>query len=233
MWSTVVSQPSSAGRARPRSARGARRAASAAGVDDASSPQALQVGDERVEVGAARAASVRHPVARLDVLRVGDPARERAGVVRDRQPRRASCALATCVRSGPTSPVAPACRGSRGSSAQPSSRKTVAAARCSARRRRARRPRLFAQPARGTRAGGSATTYERHVRVLEAAELGALAAVDARARRPRAAIAVRPARDQVDLPVQLRDPEAVDHVVGRRRRRRTGASAPGCGSRSR
>ena len=47
--------------------------------------------------------------------------------------------------------------------------------------------------------------------VLEAAELRALAWV-----RPRAIgveeDAVRPARDQVDLPVELRDPEAVDDV---------------------
>ena len=55
----------------------------------------------------------------------------------------------------------------------------------------------------------------RHVRVLEAAELSALAAIDARLVGDEQD-SVRLARDHVDLPVQLRYPERMDDVVGLR-----------------
>ena len=59
---------------------------------------------------------------------------------------------------------------------------------------------------------------EGHVRVLQAAELGALAAEDAGAVGLEHHV-VRLPRDHVDLPVQLRHPERVDHVVGPSARR--------------
>ena len=107
--------------------------------------------------------------------------------------RRASARLATCVRSGARVRLRRACpapcgtsrSGSSGTRCWPrcacasaGSRGRLRAARCSHAR---------------TAAGGSATTSKRHQRVLVAAELGALAAVDARLVGAEArACAVRP-----------------------------------------
>ena len=72
------------------------------------------------------------------------------------------------------------CRGSRGTSRTAPVSNDVAAAlrvgRCRLRRRRC----AGAASQRSNSSGGSATTTKRHVRVLEPAELGALAAIDAR-----------------------------------------------------
>ena len=87
------------------------------------------------------------------------------------------------------------------------------AARASAPSRRRGRRRLARAARRRSRAGGSTTTYERHLRVLPAAELGALAAIARPARSACEAQLVHPARDHVDLAGERRHPEAVDDVA--------------------
>ena len=76
--------------------------------------------------------------------------------------------------------------------------------------RRRRRGRFRGQPAPNA-ARGSCDDVERHVRVLEPAELGALPAVDAGSARVEDDV-VRPPGDHIDLAVELRDPKAVDDV---------------------
>ncbi|HET7055898.1 MAG TPA: hypothetical protein VFI12_05510, partial [Thermomicrobiales bacterium] len=92
------------------------------------------------------------------------------------------------------------------------------------RARRLRRPlRLLREP-RPEPHGRLDEDEQAHVRVLEAAELAAAAAVDA----DPVGVEEDPvalARDRVDLAVQLGHPEAVDHV--RRRRHEVDARADG------
>ena len=94
------------------------------------------------------------------------------------------------------------------------------ARRCARRGRGARRPAPVREPGAEPRRRLGEDVH-RHVRVLQPAELGALAAVAA-GRRRRAG-PVRAARDHVDLPVQLRHPEAVDDVVGAHDEQHAGA----------
>ena len=105
------------------------------------------------------------------------------------------------------------CRGSRGSS------RRRRAGRPASPRRRERRGggagcRLLRQPGGGTRAARLGEDVEAHVRVLQAAELGALRRGSGRRRRRRA-------RSRSCWPgivsifrFSSRHPEAVDHVVG-------------------
>ena len=127
--------------------------------------------------------------------------------------RRACCASPTCVRSGATWPAAsvprivwhPAHRAcmntSRPAALRPRPADRAPAAACASSQRS--KSRL-----------GFGDDVERHVRVLQPAELRALAAEDART------IGLHPDRrgvagNQIALAVEVRHPEAVDHVARR------------------
>ena len=192
------------------------------------SPQALEVGDELRELRR-RQVQVRHLVARLDVLRVARSTRARssgvfgivsaASVVRD-------CRRASGRGRRRRSRVVPrivwqlAARPARNAAAP---RALAAAA------GRAGLPGRRARPERGRRLGDD---VDRHVRVLEPAELGALAAVAAGCVGVRAGSGSCWPGIVSILRFSSRHPEAVDHVGGRRTTIAP-ASAPGCGSRSR
>ena len=133
----------------------------------------------------AREVGARHLVAGLEVLRVEDPAGEVARRVRQRGRRASERRLARCVRSGPI--VAARVRaGDRVAvHARRAEEHLLAALELGRRRRRGGlRPRATASASNvGPRLGDD---EERHVRVLQPAELGALPAEDARRGRPRA-----------------------------------------------
>ena len=88
--------------------------------------------------------------------------------------------LARCVRSGPTCRSRWRARDRVAHARTARVENTSLAARCVGGRRRWRRAAAARSQPRSNSSGGSATTTKRHVRVLHAAELGALAAIDAR-----------------------------------------------------
>ena len=158
-----------------------------------SSLQALQVGDERGEVVAARVGTCGIRLPGLTCCGSAIQPARCAGVVRDRH-RGERRARREVGEVGADVAVARACRGSGGSSAQPCVEEDAASALLPRRRRRARRLRHVREPRAELRPAAAATTVDRHVRVLEAAELRALPAVDARARSASSSDAVRAAR---------------------------------------
>ena len=153
---------------------------------------------------------VRHARARLDRLRIGDPAGEIAGRVRQRRRRRCVVRLIRWREVGRR-----ACRRPRVPRTvwQAPQRTTKACSpRCDLARGRAAAPACSCAVPPGVELGRRfGDDQQRHVRVLRAAEFGALAAIDARPCRPRARSrwsgpgsrrSCRPARH----------PERVDHV---------------------
>ena len=134
-------------------------------------------------------------------------ASEVLGVVGDQSLRLGSRGSARWLRSGPTMPPA-ACLRQYGS--WRTGRRTSPGL---ARPRRAvggRRRQLTRAP--GREVGGAVGDHkEGHAGVLQAAELGALAAIAAR-RGGLDPGDIGDARDHVHLPGQLRDPEGMDHV---------------------
>ena len=213
LWSVVVSQPSTPGRCcpDPLEALDAARARASIAVT-AGSP-----GRRRSRPTARRrAASVGHPAARLHVLRVARSSRPSVagvfGIV-----SAASVRARLDVRQvGADVAVGRACRGSGGSRRRPRARKTA---------RRAARPRSRAARRFACREPGAEPRRRlRDDLASPCARAGARrtpSTARGRRRRGRRRAAIRFASpgDQVDLPVQLRHPEAVDHVGGRRRRR--------------
>ena len=172
----------------------------------------------------------RHELARLEVLDVGDPARRSAAASSAQHAGAERAAAADVGEVG-----ADACRLRRSAAdgvagAAAFARKAPRPRAASGAVRRARRRRLAREPGVERRPRGSATTYERHPRVLRAAELGALAAIARPARAGRARAGVHAARDHVDLAGERRHPEAVDDVVAVQRRSRP-AARPGSAAR--
>ena len=108
LWSTVVKKPGMPGASSQRSlellvAIG-RRLLGRASM--ATLLQALEVGDERVDVSVGRAVDRRHQAPGLIAWRVGDPPREVARRVRRCAPAPSVVRAPTSVRSGPTCPAA-------------------------------------------------------------------------------------------------------------------------------
>ena len=204
LWSTVVSQPRTPGRSSQiRSSRSTRVALGGRRDDGVTSGSpGRRRRSRRARAPLSGSAGIRSPG--LTCCGSAIHAREVRGVVRDRH-RGERLRVARCVRSGPTLPRRAACRGSVAAGARLRQKTRPPAPLLRVAGERARFA-MFASHARNS-AGGSATTVERHVRVLEPAELGALAAVAARLVRleQRGGSA---AGDQVDLPVQLRAPRS-------------------------
>ena len=221
MWS-VGRQPAEHARARsPRSARGARRALAAGG-----GRRAISAGSP----GRRRAASssrvveleVGHLVARLHVLRVAIQRARSPGVfgivsaasVRPRREVRQVGADVAAARRAADRVAARAGSASRNDARPRALGASRARAGCACSRASARNC--------GRRLGDD---LERHVRVLEPAELGALAAVDARPGRRRAGSGSRWPGIMSIFRFSSGHPEAVDHVGGRARRRRRACCA--------
>ena len=220
LWSTVViaaTRPP----APPTPARAARRSRRP-------SPQALQVRQQRLQFVAVER---RSPASGCPASHAGDRGssrrgspscsgssrrRARAGSRRGSD-RARPCRWRSCPRSCGSTRTP-----SRARPADPLERR---------RRGRRRRRGLRGEPRARIRSRGSATTHERHMGVLEAAVLGALPAEHPGRSACQTTSFVRPGID-VDLPVQRRHPEAVDHVR-RCRPGRAPTRRPGCGSRSR
>ena len=227
LWSVVVSQPSTPGRCAQ--IRSRRSLVELRREPRPPSPQALQVGGERVDLRAVereRRASSRR-ASRAAGRRSSRGARAGSfGIVSAASMRRE----ATCVRSGPAVAAAPPCRGSCGSPSRPARGRSPAPRRCSRRRAARGDARLVREPGaeRGRRLGDD---LDRHVRVLQPAELRALAAV---APGP-VGLEQDPVRRGRGSGRPSGSAPAARSSGSRRRSCRRGSRAcrPGCGSRSR
>ena len=170
--------------------------------------QRLQVGEHVLQLRR-RQSRRRHARAGLDALADRRSSRRGCRACSAAMPAASVCRVIRWVRSGPSSAAGlRAAHGVAGAAARGEHRRArLQPWRPAGGRRRLQ---LVRAPGREV-AGRVGDDHERHVRVLRAAELGALAAVDARA------VGLQPgdvglAGDDVGLAGQLRDPEGVDHV---------------------